>query len=134
MCDMFLQKLSMGLDETSRLHNWNAQHKDRIRRLLSVDYMSSESSGEESDDDPVTAYRRPVLKVKKLVWLRRNSFHQIDCAFYDSHKSSRDKLKRRVQGSNSVREQPPSVHQFAVKSEFRAEDNHNVSLNSSVFW
>lgn len=125
----------MGLDDASRLCNWNAQHKERVRKLLSVDYMSSESSGEESGDDPATRYRKPVLRVKKLIWLRskyRKALHQIDQTFYDSHKSSRDKLKRRIRGDNSARDQPPSVHQFAVRSELRVEDSHDSSLNSSI--
>ena len=105
-----------------------------IRMLLSSDYMSSESSGEESDNN-VTGYRKPVLKVKKLVWLQRkyrDAFHQIDRVYYQSHKSSRDKLKQRVQGDNSTREQPPNPHKFAVKFEFSAQDIDSLDISLSA--
>ena len=96
--------------------------------------MSSESSGEESDND-VSGYRKPVLKVKKLVWLQRkyrDAFHQIDRVYYQSHKSSRDKLKQRVQGDNSTREQPPNPHKFAVKFKFRAQDIDSLDTSLSA--
>lgn len=84
----------MGLDNACNKCNWNNRHKQRISKLLSTDYMSSESSGEESGDD-IAGYTKPVLKVKKLVWLRtkyRDAFHQIDRVYYQSH---------RVQETNS---------------------------------
>lgn len=128
----------MGLDNACNKCNWNNRHKQRISKLLSTDYMSSESSGEESGDD-IAGYTKPVLKVKKLVWLRtkyRDAFHQIDRVYYQSHKGSRDKLKQRVQGGDSTCGQPSFPHQFAVKSEFRAQEqdslDHDTSLNSSV--
>lgn len=94
--------------------------------------MSSESSDEEivSADTTLT---KPVLKVKKLAWLKkkyRDAFHQIDSAYYQSHKRSRDKLKCRVPGSNSTRVQPPNPPKFAIKSEFRRETDQH--LNSSM--
>lgn len=101
--------------------------------LLSVDYMSSESSDEEPIDTDSTL-TRPVLKVKKLVWLKkkyRDAFHQIDSAYYQSHKRSRDKLKCRVQGNNSTRSQPPDPPKFAIKSEFQKETGQDL-LNTSL--
>ena len=103
--------------------------------LLSVDYMSSESSDEETVSADSTLTTRPVLKVKKLVWLKkkyRDAFHQIDTAYYQSHKRSRDKLKCRVPGSNSTRLQPPNPPKFAIKSEFRRDVDQESELNSSV--
>ena len=97
-----MQKLkirNLGLDTAASEHKWSALHKQRVRKLLTTDYMSSESSDEdEADTDSIG---RSVLKVKKLIWLKkkyRNAFHQIDTAYYYSHKKSKDKLKHRVPG------------------------------------
>ena len=84
--------------------------------------MSSESSDE--DDIDAGSISRSVLKIKKLVWLKkkyRNAFHQIDAAYYNSHKKSKDKLKQRVPGSDSIRQQPMDAPKFAIKSEFRRD-------------
>ena len=99
--------------------------------------MSSESSSEESDGDS-NSIRRPVMKVKKIVWLKRkyrDAFHQIDSTYYGSHKKSRDKLKKRVQGGSSSRPQPPNCPQYAVKPEFRNSENPDegtTPLNDST--
>ena len=85
--------------------------------------MSSESSAEEYDGD--THVKTPVLKVKKINWLKkkyRQAFRQIDSTYYNSHKKSRDKLKKRIPGGNSARPQPTDVPKFAVKSEYYKED------------
>lgn len=124
----------MGFDDASQSQSWSILHKQRVKTLLSVDYMSSESSDEEivSADSTLT---RPVLKVKKLAWLKkkyRDAFHQIDIAYYQSHKRSRDKLKCRVPGSNNTRLQPPNPPKFAIKSEFRRETDQESNLNSSI--
>lgn len=114
-----MQKLKiwkLGVDEAALENNWDGLHKDRVKKLLSLDFMSSESSGKESDDG--SAISCSVLKVKRITWLKkkyRNSLHQIDTVYYKSHKS-RDKLKRRVPGGDSTRTVPNDAHKYAVKS------------------
>ena len=121
------QKLKIrkiGLEKAALAQNWSARHKQRIQTLLTTDYMSSESSAEESDGD-ITTVEKSVLIIKKLPWLRRkyrDAFHQIDTNFYNSHKKSRDKLKQRIQGGNSARLHFHDAPAFAVKPEFRAQD------------
>lgn len=98
--------------------------------------MSSESSDEESVTAESTTITRPVLKVKKLVWLKkkyRDALHQIDNVYYRTHKRSKDKLKCLVPGGPSTRVQPINPPKFAIKSEFRMEtDQTSSSLNSSM--
>ena len=97
-------------------------HKQRLQKLMQIEYMSSESSGEESDEENVGGIKRSVIVVKKIVWLRkkyRDAFHQIDSAYYNKHKRSRDKLKKHVYRGESSRSQPDNDLKFAVKSEFR---------------
>lgn len=125
----------MGFDDAAQ--NWSTLHKERVKKLLSnaMDYMSSESSDEEAVDAADSTLTRPVLKVKKLVWLKkkyRDAFHQIDSAYYLTHKRSRDKLKCRVPGSNSTRLQPPKPLKFAIKTEFRRDQESGLNLNSSI--
>ena len=106
---------------------------------MSMDYMSSESSAEESEstEGGTITLKRSVLKVKRLPWLRkkfRDAFHMIDVEYYNSHKKSRDKLKQRVHGGNSARLPPQDAPKFAVKSEYRTEDLEPQStdeINSS---
>ena len=100
----------LGLDQAAQQQNWSSTHKDRVRLVLTADYMSSESSAEESDcDESGTIVSGSFMRVKKIIWLKnkyRDSFHAIDKAYYSSHKRSRDKLKRRVQHGSSTRSQP----------------------------
>ena len=130
-----LQKLkirSLGLDTAASEHTWSATHK-RVRKLLTTDYMSSESSDEEDTESG----GRSVLKVKKLLWLKkkyRNAFHQIDTAYYNSHKKSKDKLKHRVSGTDSIRQPPEDAPRFAIKSEYHRDNQesdpgHNSSIS-----
>lgn len=116
--------------------NWSALHKQRISKLLTTEYMSSESSEEENDEDCPTSIGKAVLKVKKLVWLKkkyRDALHQIDSVYYKGHKKSRDKLKTRIPGSNSNRQMPEDAPRFAIKSEYRSEPSSppDSELNSS---
>ena len=96
--------------------------------------MSSESSDE--DDTDAESIGRSVLKVKKLIlWLKkkyRNTFHQIDTAYYNSHKKSKDKLKHRVPGPDSVRQLPVDAPKFAIKSEYRRDTQESASDSSLV--
>ena len=130
-----MQKLkirNLGLDTAASEHKWSALHKQRVRKLLTTDYMSSESSDE--DDTDAESIGRSVLKVKKLIWLKkkyRNALHQIDTAYYNSHKKSKDKLKHRVPGPDSVRQLPVDAPKFAIKSEYR-RDTQESDLNSSI--
>ena len=79
--------------------------------------MSSESSGDESyDEGDIT---RCALIVKKIPWLKkkyRDAFHQIDKAYYSTHKKSQDKLKPRIPGGNSKRKLHDDTPTFAMKS------------------
>lgn len=116
------------MDKAASQHKWSAAHKDRVRSLLTADYMSSESSAEESDGGS-------ILRVKKVVWLKkkyRDAFHAIDKAYYCSHKHSRDKLKRRVYDGDTTRSQPLHVPRFAIKSEFRTENSADDLNDSSL--
>ena len=128
-----MQKLkirNLGLDTTASEHKWSALHKQRVRKLLTTDYMSSESSDE--DDTNAESISRSVLKVKKLVWLKkkyRNAFHQIDTVYYNNNKKSKYKLKHRVSGPDSTRQLPMDAPMFAIKSEYRQSD---PGLNSSI--
>ena len=128
-----MQKLkirNLGLDTAASEHKWSAIHKQRVRKLLTTDYMSSESSDE--DDANAESIGRSVLKVKKLVWLKkkyRNAFHQIDTVYYNSNKKSKDKLKHCVPGPDSTRQLPVDAPTFAIKSEYRQS---NLGLNSSI--
>ena len=88
-----LQKLkirSIGLNEASMKHGWSTSYKERINTLLTTDYMSSESSAEESGDDNIN---RSSLRVKRLQWLKkkyRDDFHHIDAVYYNSHTSGHE--------------------------------------------
>ena len=118
----------IGLDEAARVHKWSSLHKQRVKTLLQCDYMSSESSADESGDE---AIKSSILRVKKIVWLKkkyRDAFHQIDITYYNAHKKSRD--KQRVQGDNSTRLQPQGGPEFAVKKEYRNAEAE--SLNDSI--
>ena len=94
--------------------------------------MSSESSDEEDTESG----GRSVLKVKKLLWLKkkyRNAFHQIDTAYYNSHKKSKDKLKHRISGPDSVRQLPEDAPRFVIKSEYHRDNQESdPGLNSSI--
>ena len=96
--------------------------------------MSSESSAE--DDTDAESIGRSVLKVMKLIWLKkkyRNAFHQIDTAYYNSHKKSKDKLKHCVPGPDSVHQLPVDVPKFAIKSEYcRDTQESDPGLNCSI--
>ena len=127
----------LGLDQAAQQQNWSSTHKDRVRLVLTADYMSSESSAEESDcDESGTIVSGSFMRVKKIIWLKkkyRDSFHAIDKAYYSSHKRSRDKLKRRIQHGSSTRSQPLNAPRFAIKSEFRIQGGENSAedLNDS---
>ena len=89
--------------------------------LLTIDFMSSESSADESENEDESV-RRSVLRVKKIAWLKkkyRDAFHQIDKSYYAAHKKSRDKLKRRIPGGNSQRQPHDDTPKSAIKAEFR---------------
>lgn len=105
--------------------------------LLTADYMSSESSAEDSDQDQDgTVLTGSFLRVKRVKWLKkkfRDSFHAIDKAYYSSHKQSKDKLKRRVYNGFSNRQQPLNAPKFAIRSEFRRDSeplSDEISNNS----
>ena len=101
----YFQKLkicTIGLDSAAQTNGWSDMYKNRLQKLLSVDYMSSESSADESETEGVTVARL-FLRVKRIPWLKkkyRDTFHAIDKAYYATHKRLRDKLKRRVQDGN----------------------------------
>lgn len=120
----------IGFSEAAQKYKWGSTHKQRLQTLLQLEYMSSESSAEENDEDD-TQVNTPVLKVKKITWLKkkyRQAFRQIDSTYYNSHKKSRDKLKKRIPGGNSARPQPTDVPKFAVKSEYYKEVEQNGEL------
>ena len=104
---IFLQKLkirTIGLDGAAQMNGWSDAYKEKMQKLLSVDYMSSESSAKESETEGGTV-ARSFLRVKRIPWLKkkyREAFHAIDKAYYSTHRRSRDKLKRRVQSGNST--------------------------------
>ena len=131
------QKLKIrkiGLEEAAQVHQWNAVHKQLLKKLMTIDYMSSESSVDESDEENGAGVKRSVITVKKITWLKkkyRDAFHKIDSTYYNTHKRSRDKLKKRIQGVNSTRPQPEGSRgpKFAVKSEFRESSVHDNSVS-----
>ena len=60
----------------------------QMERLMKIEYMSSESSAEESDEEGVGHGKRSVMTVKKLVWLKkkyRDAFDLIDSTYYNTH-------------------------------------------------
>lgn len=65
---------------------------------------------------------------------KEDAFHLIDSTYYNTHRRSRDKLKKRVNGGDSSRSQPQNAPKFAVKSEFRniEESPHDTSATSST--
>ena len=80
----------IGLDEAARVHKWSSLHKQRVKTLLQCDYMSSESSADESGDE---AIKSSILRVKKIVRLKkkyRDAFHQIDITYYIMHIRSQE--------------------------------------------
>lgn len=54
-------------------------HKERVQKLLSTEYMSSQSSAEESGAEDGTA-TGSFLRVKRIAWIKkyRDAFHMID--------------------------------------------------------
>ena len=64
----------LGLDQAAGEQGWSATHKSRLCLLLTPDYMSSESSAEESDhDESGTVVSGSYLRVNKLLWLKKNT-------------------------------------------------------------
>ena len=85
----------------------------RWEQLLKIEYMSSEESGMDGEDD--------VLNVHDLPWRKpavKRMFSTLD-AESAKHKTPQSKrqMKRRVIGSNSTRRQPHSMPKWAVSSE-----------------
>ena len=104
--------------------------------LLAIDYMSAESSADESENEDGSVMRS-VLRMKKIMWLKnkyRDAFHQIDKSYYAAHNEFRDKLKHRIPGGNSCSRCQPhdDTPKFAIKAEFRpTEEESEINWNES---
>ena len=126
------------MDSAAQVNGWSDAYKERMQKLLSVDYMSSESSAEESETEGDTV-ARSFLRVKRIPWLKRkyrDAFHAIDKVYYATHRRSRDKLKRRVQSGNSTRPLPDDAPRFSLKMGFHScevgtEQGQEMDLNDS---
>lgn len=121
-----LQKLRVrrALFSSGKCPQWSAQRKERIKAVLDegLDYVSSEDSGE----DEMTIYRRPLLWLKPKY---HKSLRQLDKIHYDSLSTrARRMYRKRVDGEPSPRVQPVNAPEYITVS--TPSEDLNSSVNS----
>ena len=128
-CCQKLQRRKKVLEEAATGLHWSATLTNRVKSLMQEDYMSSETSAEESDTETY------AFKVKKLKWLKRRyrrAFHELD-EFHQSKQSKRSRSMTRPRMASkhvSQRPVPASIPSWA-KSE-QAVSDHDSALDTSL--
>ena len=104
----------------------------RIKSLLELEYMSSESSANETDSE------QSSLKVRRLPFLKKKYsrvFHQIDTiALGQASKRGMHQRKKRVASKRlSKRPVPPSIPKWAVAEDLNSsQDQENAQEQEFV--
>ena len=108
---------------------WSSQRKQRVTEILDqgLEYISSEESGDESVDESVVLYTRP------LPWLKskyRNSLHLLDKIHFNSlSRKSKGMVRQRKIGEPSQRSLPAKPLDFCIVND---ENIENIPLDSSI--
>lgn len=120
------------LIEASQSFKWPRDKETKVKQLLSEEYMSSETSAEESETDENS------YKVRDIPWLRkryRKAFHALDKYYSNNKMSSRSKkmTRLRVKSNNvSERSMPETVPEWAVDVAYRNDENSDLLNSSSI--
>ena len=132
-----LQKLKRRksvISEASQALKWSTQKLERVNNLLHEDYMSSETSADESENEE---NNRNCYKVRHIPWLKKRyrlAFYTLD-NFYTKHKMSNRSRKmthpRVTSKYTSERIMPETAPSWAVKEAYRDDDTLDLSLNTS---
>ena len=117
------------LSEAARSLKWTTVKLSKVKEVLAEEYMSSETSADESDCEQSNSY-----KVREIPWLRKRykrAFHALD-KFYTKNKlsvRSRKMTRLRVRSKHlSERSMPLTVPVWAVSDAFRNDADSEPSL------
>ena len=128
----FFQKLANRCKALERYNpsEWSSQRRQRVTEILDqgLEYISSEESGDESADERVVLYTRP------LPWLKSkysNSLHLLDKIHFNSlSQKSKGMVRQWKTGEPSERSFSAKPLDVCVVND--EENMENIPLDSSI--
>lgn len=132
-CFQKLKQRQQVITEAAQSLKWTSLKVSKVNEVLTEEYMSSETSADESD------CQANSYKVRDIPWLRKRykrAFHALD-KFYTENRASvrsRKMTRLRVRSKNlSERSMPSTVPLWAVADAYRNDDQSDPSrLNTST--